>query len=360
MKRKKLSTLLCIGLLTLVLVALPLVGSCAKPAPAPEAEAEIWLNIATSGVGTSGYESAATLCRLVDIYHPNIHLLAVPVRIAGSRHRLVEEGKADIVYDAPRGLHDAYQNAGVFEEKPLTWRVLYGLNISAGSMFWCTKKESDINTMNDFVGKKVCLSSGGNMAVATQILKDLGLWDKCEPRGVAYADIPDALATGAVDVTLTYMSSGGLALSGWVRDMLSRIEIKPIILTEKEKEVIGAIPGLVIDDIPTDIIKKEQPFPVDSVPCWLMFFGYHYSPDISADHVYNITKILFEHGEEAAEMTAGGFKLMRTFDSAKHINKLGLNAVKGVCPVHPGAVRYYKEIGIWDESYSEGKLKSRP
>ena len=60
--------------------------------------------------------------------------------------------------------------------------------------------------------------------------------------------------------------------------------------------------------------------------------------DADEDFVYNVTKIIYEAREKIAETHAAG----------KAIN--AGNVVKNVgTDFHPGAIRYYQEIGIWAE-----------
>jgi TRAP-type uncharacterized transport system substrate-binding protein len=60
--------------------------------------------------------------------------------------------------------------------------------------------------------------------------------------------------------------------------------------------------------------------------------------NMDAEEVYRFTKILYEHRAEVIKKHPAG----------KAINPQ--NVVKDTgTPFHPGAVRYYKEIGIWPQ-----------
>ena len=69
------------------------------------------------------------------------------------------------------------------------------------------------------------------------------------------------------------------------------------------------------------------------------------SGDANDDFVYKVTKIIYERREKVAERHR----------AAKAINEKNVVRMTGV-DFHPGAVRYYKEIGIWpaDETAAAG------
>ena len=62
------------------------------------------------------------------------------------------------------------------------------------------------------------------------------------------------------------------------------------------------------------------------------------SADKDENTVYQFTKILYEHRAEVVKQHPAG----------KAINPKNIVKNTGI-PFHPGAIRYYKEIGIWPE-----------
>ena len=66
------------------------------------------------------------------------------------------------------------------------------------------------------------------------------------------------------------------------------------------------------------------------------------SADQDEELVYNMTRVLYENRERLAEKHPAGRAVNPT------------NAVRDTgTPFHPGAIRYYREIGIWPETTSE-------
>ena len=60
--------------------------------------------------------------------------------------------------------------------------------------------------------------------------------------------------------------------------------------------------------------------------------------DADEDFIYTVTKIIYEGRAKIAETHAAG----------KSINEKNVARNVGV-DFHPGAIRYYKELGIWTE-----------
>ncbi len=68
-----------------------------------------------------------------------------------------------------------------------------------------------------------------------------------------------------------------------------------------------------------------------------MIFATH--ANVDEDIVYNLTKLLYEHQEQVAEKHPAG----------KALNKNNIVRDTGT-EFHPGAIKFYKEAGIWPES----------
>lgn len=61
--------------------------------------------------------------------------------------------------------------------------------------------------------------------------------------------------------------------------------------------------------------------------------------DVDEDLVYEFTRILYEHRQDVADKHPAG----------KALNPRNAPRDTGT-PFHPGAIRFYREIGIWPES----------
>ena len=71
------------------------------------------------------------------------------------------------------------------------------------------------------------------------------------------------------------------------------------------------------------------------------------SADQDEELVYNMTRVLYENRDRLAEKHPAGRAVNPT------------NAVRDTgTPFHPGAIRYYREIGIWPEDAAEDEAPS--
>jgi len=237
-----------------------------------------------------------------------------------------------IVYDAH--VYMALNNQGPFEKDP-KGTMLRGLaKIYEGSTYAVTLPDSGIKTMNDLAGKTVALGPPGSGTVfnSSNVLKALGLLDKIKPRMMSFADAGRAVENRQIDAF--FQSS---APAGSVATLAETKGAYVIPFTDAEMEKI-------IKDYPfyySGIMKKGtyKNVPDTQMPYLSVFWVVH--ERVPEQAIYDITKLVFQP-KILNEMGNAhkGWKEMAP--ETKRFLNLG-------APVHPGAVKYYKEKGQWQE-----------
>jgi len=94
-----------------------------------------------------------------------------------------------------------------------------------------------------------------------------------------------------------------------------------------------------------------QDIGMEEIPGIGVMYGWVFHPSTDTDLVYKFTKAMFENPKPLLEISP---MFEPWGKEAKEISKKALGACAGV-PVHPGAAKYYKEIGIWQDNWVEGK-----
>jgi TRAP transporter TAXI family solute receptor len=107
---------------------------------------------------------------------------------------------------------------------------------------------------------------------------------------------------------------------------------------EEVEKTVNSAPFLSPFQIPANVYK-DQPDPLNTVAVWNVIVV---SKDLPDDVVYQITKACAEHKADFATAAAVG----------KQVKPENIAFALG--PIHPGAAKYYKEIGV---SFPEDQVK---
>ena len=196
-------------------------------------------------------------------------------------------------------------------------------------------KASGIKTVADLAGKNVAVGDVGSGVYynATQILAAAGLdIDKdINKTAASFGDAATLLKDGAIDAAFITAGTPTPAVS----DLATSTEIVAVDLGEDviaklmndypfyaEHKYTSADYSFISDDETASTVAIMATFIVTN--------------DMSEDQVYEITKNLWEKQEEIAVAHAKG----------KEMSKDSAAAAIGNVPLHPGAEKYYKEIGV--------------
>jgi len=206
------------------------------------------------------------------------------------------------------------------------WPLPYG---------YIAKASSDIRTIEDFKGKRVVTAFKGNVSLQglnVAILATAGL-TMADITPIEAAGLPEgvrALAEGRTDATSVALGTGTIkeahaTIPGGIRVIgLGRNEAA---LSEK---MPGSWPGETKASPENVGVEKDTRIP---------YFGTYLngSARMPADDVYTILKTL--HQSWAS--------LQQDYPALRRTQASELAPADNPHPYHDGAVRYYKEIGVW-------------
>jgi TRAP transporter TAXI family solute receptor len=114
-------------------------------------------------------------------------------------------------------------------------------------------------------------------------------------------------------------------------DIAKAIPIRFIPMAPEEQERIGkAFPYV----FPAVIPSKTYSFQSEDWPTVVTYVNFIVRPGLSEELVYKLTKVAWEHWDEVGQAVP----------AAKSVSPKDM--ARMVAPIHPGAVKYYKEIGI--------------
>lgn len=202
-------------------------------------------------------------------------------------------------------------------------------------------KDSGIKSVQDLKGHNVSVGpvGSGHYFNALQILEINGMTIKdIKPQYLSNSEVIEAFQNKQIDaffLTAAYPHAT-------VTDVSMKRDIEVIGFTPEEIEAIQAKYSFyVTDTIPAGVydgVEEEKLVPAISAVLVVR-------DDVDEEVVYNLTKALFEHADEMTNAK-------KTYISAENAI-LGIpvraeDAANGVTigSFHPGALRYYKELGL--------------
>ena len=218
------------------------------------------------------------------------------------------------------------------------WDKEYGVRsvatLAPNVGIFVTTKGSGITKIADLKGKSVVLGPAG--AGFDYFLKPL-----LEAHGVSYDDLKvrngnyfeagDDLSDGKADAAFM----GGAIPIPAVAQLCQNQDVVFIELDDDAPEKLSKYPFYFPVPVPADAYSDLEADMVGLNVGNMQLITHEKVPD---DVVYNFTKIMYENRESVAEKHPAG-KALNPKNAAKQT---------GV-PFHPGAIKFYKEIGIWPE-----------
>lgn len=286
----------------------------------------------TVGTGATGAAFYPIGVSMADILTNNLGVEASAQVTGGALEnlQLIQEGTIDIGITMGNSAEDAYEGVGDYEGNPYqNVNALFG-GLSKGYFQVVVMEDSPIQTMNDLVGKKICMGPAGNgaISVAETIWSACGFSiDDVNATYLSYDDGISQLKDGNCDAVVVQAavpssSIQELAASGKGYRMLPVEKSVADGLCEKYAYFgYGTLSASVYENSKAD---------TDTMYITNMAVV---RADLSEEAVYEFTKALFENIDT----------VKNSHKAASGINLEG--AVRTSIPLHPGADRYFTEIG---------------
>lgn len=254
-------------------------------------------------------------------------------------------GEIDMVgVGAPHYL-DALGGTGKYVDDPADMRTGYEgmkaiLAMPVGMAQYVARTDAGIDTFTDMEGKTVGTGRpGGNAGKVTATLFDIhGIGGKVDGQAIKYGPALEQMAAGTMDATLVWGSLPNAVIDNASRQMeLQFVSPDPATLEQfrgtisnGDYYVYQKIPAASIETAYEGRVKAEGDAYFWTFPYQVMVRG-----EVDEDTVYNLTKALWENIDKVNSASAG--LSLITLESA-------LEAISA--DLHPGAQRYYTEIGL--------------
>ncbi len=290
--------------------------------------------------GTGGYSQAVAIGSILQRRY-KVNLRVIPGRNDVSRLATL---RANRVHFSAGGSEAVYAQEGILNFASKIWgpqpiRALMSNYSDSCSFTFATATDANINSIADVKGKRVTFVQGApslNNATAALLSYANLSWDDVTPVEVGgYNASIDAVLNDRADVV------GGACNS----PPFLRIEASPRGLTfpalpHNDAEAVARVRSRLPWYVP-HIALEGPTLPPEGLEVFSSAYPLLVGLDSSDEAmVYSMVKIMHQHFDEYKNNAPGGTGWLlarQKFDQA-------------FIPFHPGAVRYYREIGAWDEA----------
>ena len=286
------------------------------------------LALSTASLGGTYYIVGAGIADILTKYIPGMKVSAIISQGSVGNPIMVDSGQTQLGmtnylsgYQAIRGEAAYGKPMKLTGIMPLQFSILHLVTL---------EKNKDITSIASLKSKKIAMgpAGGGGALLFKSILPFWGLKiDDVRPSYISYADGSDALKDGNVDMTIPH----GAPPMDAITSLATQAKIKIIPIEENKFTEIAAkypfyektaIPGGTYQGIDQDVsaLGIRDILIVNS--------------SMDDNTVYQITKTLYEHLNE-----------LRVLHPS--LKNLGLEGYRdSLVPLHPGAKKFYQEMGI--------------
>jgi len=324
MKRKLIKKSFCGFSVLLMLLSLFFFSESlsTEAAAAPE---KVRLSMGGASTGTWIYMFCALLAETWKRYIPDLDITVLATAGTTANYIPMDKGELDLAGASTSG--DFYALNGLYFTKNKLTNFCSLLPATKGFNQAFTYADSPIKGWKDLDGKRVCVGARGSPTsiIQEEIFRVLGIKPKL------IFSTPQEAVEIMKDRRADAMVYGVGAPWGAVMDIATAQKIKFIPMTsEEQKKVHEAYPYQVPDIIPA----KTYAFLSEDVPTTMGFQTINVRPGLSEDLVYRLVKVIWEHWPE----------VVKASPPARWV-KPG-DMIHMVAPLHPGAAKYYREVGI--------------
>lgn len=291
----------------------------------------------SASLGSQGYVIIEALSSTANKYIEDFRNSSISTAGAAENLVLIDQGEIQMGQATSDVLYAATHGQAPFEEE-IEFSQIFAYGYWALPIL--VPSDSDIQTIEDLKGKRLNVGTqgGSSSIIANEVLGESGydIIDDITLEHLNYQEAADALSAGQIDASVLFHMAGNLVSTPF-QELAQSMELRPL---EFDIDILQSVTesneGLTIATALEDTFEfYTQDMEAPGMSGMLVT-----SPDVDEDIVYELVKTLYEHAEEVR-------------DIGPELNIFGLDyAVEGLVkeyPVHPGAAKFFKEEGIWED-----------
>lgn len=308
---------------SLLLVAAVMLASCSKNAKKDYI-------LATGGTGGTYYPFGGAIANIWNTKVENMNVTAQATGASAENLRLINKGEAEYAIVQNDVMDYAYNGTDLFAGEKLANIMTIG-TLYPEVVQIAVSKDSGIKSVADFKGKRISVGDAGSGVEfnAKQIMEGYGLtFDDIKKSNLSFKESAEGIQNGTLDGCFVTAGVPNAALQELA--FTAGLTLVPVD-GEAAKKICEKYGYYTQTTIPGGTYKGTD----DDTPALAIKATLAVNSKLDEQTVYEMTKALFENLNELATAHAKG----------KEVSTKA--AVTGVSvPFHPGAKKYFKEIGL--------------
>lgn len=286
--------------------------------------------LATGGTGGTYYPFGGAIANIWNTKIENMNVTAQATGASAENLRLINKGDAEFGTVQNDVMDYAFNGTDMFAGEKLSNIATIG-TLYPEVIQIAVSENSGINSIYDFKGKRISVGDAGSGVEfnAKQIMEGYGLtFNDIKKSNLSFKESAEAIQNGTLDGCFITAGVPNAAL----QELAFSAGLKLIPVSGNEAATVMDKYGYyTATTIPGGTYKGSD----EDVPALAIKATLAVSASLDEDTVYEMTKALFENLQELGNAHAKGKEVSAA------------SAVTGVSvPFHPGAVKYYKEIGL--------------
>lgn len=294
------------------------------------AQQQQFINVLTGGQSGVYYPIGVSLSQIFAKDIPNTRSTAQVTRASAENLNLLQAGRGELAFTLADALSDAWNGN---EEAGFRTKLdrLRGFSATYNNYIQIVASaDSGIRTLADLKGKRVSVGAArsGTELNARAILKAAGMSysDLAKVEYLPFGESVELIKNRQLDATL---QSAGLGVAS-IRDLATAVRIVVVPIPHDVIAKVGD-PAYQPSVIPANTYNGQtEDVPTAAIPNFLVTHA-----GVPEETVYRMVKAMYDNLDT----------LHAAHSAARAINRE--NAIKGMpVPLHPGAERYYREVGV--------------
>ena len=302
-------------------------AALALAALATGAQAQTRLAFGASNAQSAHYAYFAALASIVNKAYPDWSATVVETGATVDNLNRMARGQLDIGLVTTSALYHANEGIKTFDGRPIESKLLWAYNLAPQNVM--VRQDSGVTSIAELAGKRMGAGQRGSSTEATseEVMQLFGIapdWVRGTNSELANA-IKDNRAIGFIK------SSVGTRFDALMTDIATFTPIRVLGITPEQRAMLEQnLPELSIVDMPGGEMEGTGPFQT-----WGFMIAVSARPDLDEETAYKIVKAVMEDIPTQAA----------AFPEAGNADLIDLTLAYATTPLHPGAIRYFEEIG---------------